>query len=43
MLWYNDFVGVKMAKLVVEVKGADHFCRREQDVERITNLFLDIL
>ena len=39
MLWYNDFVGVK----VVEVKGADHFCRREQDIERITRLFFDIL
>ena len=37
----------KLAKIknwqLFEVQGADHFCRREQDIERITNLFLDIL
>ena len=37
----------KLAKLknwqLFEVKGADHFCRRPQDIERITKIFLDIL
>ncbi|HIT17858.1 MAG TPA: alpha/beta fold hydrolase [Candidatus Caccosoma faecigallinarum] len=37
----------KLAKLknwqLFEIKGADHFCRREQDIKRITSLFLDIL
>ena len=42
----NDNI-FKLAKIknwkLFEVKGVDHFCRREQDIERITNLFLDIL
>lgn len=42
----NDNI-FKLAKMknweLFEVQGADHFCRREQDIERITNLFLDIL
>lgn len=42
----NDNI-FKLSKLknwqLFEVQGADHFCRRKQDIERITQLFLDIL
>ena len=42
----NDNI-FKLAKMknweLFRLDGADHFCRREQDIERITKLFLDIL
>ncbi len=37
----------KLAKMknweLFEIEGADHFCRREKDIERIANLFINIL
>ena len=42
----NDNI-FKLAKMktwpLFRLDGADHFCRREQDVEKITQLFLDIV
>ena len=53
LIYCNEDISVnnnnifKLAKLknwqLFEVKGADHFCRRPQDIERITKIFLDIL